>query len=210
MNDLVKGIVYKMKHCNYIGSTYERLIDRQWRHNADCFNPKSPIHNIELYKHLRKNKMQPEIQLLGSYFVSKKCLRYIEQEYILKYDSINNGLNCKAAYRSKADEKKYAIQYRKTHRKKQNNYNKTYYKDNKALVLLQQKEYVKKNKDRVSKKKREYYYANKDKWKTDEMKAKRKARASKRVKCPICNVEMSNGSLRRHKKRKHVHLIIQI
>ena len=206
MNDLVKGIVYKIKDCNYIGSTFEQLKQRKWRHNADCFNPKARGCNIPLYKYLRKHKILIELEVLGYYFVSKTVLRYVEQQYILKYNSINNGLNCVAAYQSETDKNKYAKEYRNRPDRKKitKKVNKKYNKENKQRIKIQQKEYRQKNHNELAIKNNIYYQQNKEKWNTDEVKAKRKIRTSKRVKCPICNVEISKASLRRHKKRVHI------
>ena len=206
MNDLVIGIVYKFKNCNYIGSTFKTLKQRKWRHNTDCYNPQAKGHNYSVYKYLRKNKIPPQMKILGYYFVSKKGLRYIEQQYILKYNSIENGLNCVAAYRSDTDKKKYAKEYRnRPDRKKiSKKVNREHYQKNKEKRKIHQIEYRKKNKEKIAIQKNQYYQKNKKKWTTDEVKAKRSIRAKRRVKCPICNIEISNSSLRRHKKRLHI------
>lgn len=206
MNDLVIGIVYKLKNCNYIGSTYEGLTARQIRHNTDCYKPQAKGYNIPLYKYLRKNKIPPQMKILGYYFVSKKGLRYIEQQYILKYNSIENGLNCVAAYRSDTDKKKYAKEYRNRPDRKKitKKVNRAYTQANKERLKIQQIKYKNKNKEKISIQKNQYYEKNKEKWTNDEVKAKRSIRAKRRVKCPICNIEISNSALRRHKKRLHI------
>lgn len=138
--------IYKIKDINYIGST-KNIKERTYRHRSNINNKKSSTYNLLLYQFCREKNKKIELEILGVY--KKKCsirLRsLVEQYYINKYDSINNGYNCNQAFCSN----KQRLEYDKK-------YYKNYYSKNKYKILEYNKKYYEKyypkNKNRINQK----------------------------------------------------------
>lgn len=141
----LKGYIYKVVNriTNeiYIGSTELSLIQRFRRHKA-CSNK-----NSKLYKNMKLHgKDNFYIELIEEiYKDNDKCLKEIEAEYIIKFDTINNGLNCnlpngKISFEDKKNyHKEYMRQYLLTPKgqelkKKNNELNKIRYHLNKINI----------------------------------------------------------------------------
>jgi len=122
--------IYKLKGVNYIGST-NNLVDRQRIHNKRCYKDKK---DLKLYNHLRANNIKIEIILLAVYNrkCSNKIKKLVEQYWINKYDSNNNGLNVYRAFRSKKQKKEQQRlgqeKFRKNHKNKIKKYKAAYKK----------------------------------------------------------------------------------
>ena len=114
MEDLCKVIIYRMEDVNYIGSTKTTLKQRASSHRADCFNPNYKEYNYPIYKHIRNNMLGIRVIPIKELFVGKTACRMVEQYYIDKYDSINNGLN---TYRSYTTSLELREQQRKSEKK---------------------------------------------------------------------------------------------
>ena len=112
MKDLHKVIIYRMEDVNYIGCTKQLLKRRAKAHRCSCFNPNHRQYNIPLYKHIRDNMLGIKLIPIKYLFVGNIARKMVEQYYIDKYDSINNGLNDVRAYTTRAQRKK---QLRKTY-----------------------------------------------------------------------------------------------
>jgi len=95
-----------------------------------------------------------------------------EQEYIEQYSELLN--KCRA-YNSKEYYKEYNKEYKKE-----------YYNKNKEKRKEKDKERYQKNKEEISKKAKEYY----------------KKKLKEKVKCDLCNAEVSKQNLKRHQKFK--------
>ena len=202
-------IIYKIRHCNYIGST-TNLRQRKWRHNT-CLNyEKNPNHNLKLYKYLRANNIKIELIQLEIYHhkCSKKLQTLVEQYWINKFDSVNNGLNSINAFSSKEQTKEKRKKQRKVYREK-----------NKEKLSKYKKEYTEKNRDEINKKGRIYYqetkeerhkyqkkYREKNKEKIKERFNKNKKKYNKnrniKVECCICKRMITKCNLKRHQKTK--------
>jgi len=134
--------IYKIKNCNYIGSTND-IKNRTNSHKSCCYDKKLKGYNFLVYQYIREKKLNIQLEILGVY--KKKCSnkikRLVEQYYINKYDSVYNGFNMINAF---------------TNNKK---YHKDYWKKNKEL----NKKYYEKNKEKRKKRKKEYYEKNKEK-----------------------------------------------
>ncbi len=120
--------IYKLKGVNYIGST-NNLVDRQRIHNKRCYKDKK---DLKLYNHLRANNIKIEIILLAVYNrkCSNKIKKLVEQYWINKYDSNNNGLNIYRAFRSKKQKKEQQRLGQEKFRKNHKNKIKKYFKKN--------------------------------------------------------------------------------
>lgn len=202
-------IIYKIRHCNYIGST-ANLRQRKWMHNRCRNNEKTPNYNLKLYKHLRANNIEIELIQLETYYCkcSKKIQTLVEQYWINKFDSVNNGLNTINAFSTKEQSKEKQKQQRKVYRKK-----------NKEKLSQYKKEYTEKNRDEINKKGRIYYqetkeerhkyqkeYREKNKEKIKERFNKNKKKYNKnrniKVECCICKRMVTKCNLKRHQKTK--------
>jgi len=130
--------IYKLKGVNYIGST-NNLVDRQRIHNKRCYKDKK---DLKLYNHLRANNIKIEIILLAVYNrkCSNKIKKLVEQYWINKYDSNNNGLNVYRAFRSKKQKKEQQRLGQEKFRKNQ-----------KTKLLKIQKKYREKYKEKIKK-----------------------------------------------------------
>jgi hypothetical protein len=173
--------IYRIEGCNYIGSTLD-LNDRRANHIRHCFNPNHKSYNIKLYKFIRDNNI--EIKLISIFRrnenFSYRCMLFVEQLYIEKYNSINNGLNMRNAY---TNQKKYGKEYRLKNNREE--YFKKFYSNpiNLEKKRLQAKLHmrgirsIKKNRDEMNRKNRII------------------------IICDICGNPNSKSSISRHKKR---------
>lgn len=133
--------IYKIVGINYIGSTND-IKNRVIEHCYNCYNEKSKRYNLLVYQYIREKEKDIKLEILGVY--KRKCgfkiQRLIEQYYINKYDSVNNGLN---TYNAFTNRKRYLKKYcekNKEHKKKYNKqYFKKYYKDNKKKINKKKK-----------------------------------------------------------------------
>jgi len=175
--------IYKIKDINYIGSTND-IKKRTIEHKNNCYNENCKNHNLLVYKHIREKNIKIELEILGVY--KRKCNNKIkllvEQFYINKYNSINDGLN---TYNAFTNRKKYVKKhyqenkedfkkYREENKEYYKEYNKKYYEDNNEYY----KEYYKK-----------YYEDTKQKFKI-------------KINCPKCNSLITKHNLKQHQKSK--------
>ena len=95
--------------------------------------------------------------------------------------------------------------YYQENKDKINDYKRDYYEKNREQLLASHKKYYEKNRDKLSEKMKDYYEENKDKINVRKKKyyEENKDKINERVKCDICDLELSKKSLLRHKKRKH-------
>jgi len=202
-------IIYKIRHCNYIGST-SNMVKRKSKHKQ-CLNKKyMHNYNLPIYKYLREHDIKIELIPLAVYNrkCSKKIRNVVEQYWINKFDSIENGLNTiksfttkeqtkekqkqqRKEYREKNKEKlkKYKKEYRKKNKDELNRKNKIYYEETKEERLEYQKEYRKKNKELI----KEKMNKNKKKYNKNRM---------VKIECPICKCLTTKSNLKRHQKSK--------
>ena len=193
-------IIYKMESCNYVGSTERGLNHRLLSHRKHCRYSTDTRHNLKIYKHIRENSLS--IKLIPLFTYNKQCSfkiqRLVEQYYIDKHDSIENGLNTNRAFtnrkkysraRYQKDNKRikeYMKEYRKTHHHKykyNKEYCKTYYLQNKNKLCRRQGVYYKKNIKKDKEYKKKYYLKNKE-----------------IIKCNICNSLINKYNIKNHYK----------
>lgn len=199
-----------MKGINYIGST-NNIKTRTRLHNVACYNTNSRGYNFSIYKHIREKKINIELEILGVYKreCTKRIKLLVEQFYINKYNSVNNGLNKNNAF---GLDKKKLKQHWKTYRQKNlekvKEKDRNYYYNNKEKCNKRNKEYREKNKDMIKKKYKIYREKNKEKIKIYREKYyqinKEKIKQKKKIKinCPICNALIRKDTLKRHQKRQ--------
>jgi len=125
----------------------------------------------------------------------------VEQFYINKYDSVNNGFNIINAF---TNQKKYYEKNKDKILKK----NKKYREENKDKIKNYHIEYSKKYYQENKKKKKNYYEENKDKIKNYHIEycAKNKEQMSKKrkvkINCCLCGSLISKYQIKRHQRSK--------
>ena len=199
-----------MKNINYIGST-NNIKTRTRLHNVACYNTNSNAYNFSIYKHIREIDEKIELEILGVYKreCTKRIKLLVEQFYINKYNSVNNGLNNNNAF---GKDKKKLKQHWKTYRQKNlekiKEKDRKYYHNNKEKIKQKNKVWRKKNKDIIKNKCKIYRENNKEKikiYKKDyytKNKEKIKQKNSIKINCPICNALIRKDTLKRHQRRE--------
>ena len=117
MENLKPYTIYKMKGINYIGSTYD-LRARQNNHNSKCFGK---CQNQKVYQHIRQNYLKIELVPLVEIFVGDTARKMIEQVFIDKHDSIENGYNTIMAYQTSSGFKLHKNGYYEKNKARKNN-----------------------------------------------------------------------------------------
>jgi len=121
-----------MKGINYVGST-NNIKGRTKCHKSSCYNKNSKKYNLLVYQYIREKEMKIELEILFCYKknCSKKITFLIEQFYINKFNSFNNGFNSRNAFLSKKKRKKYNEEYKEIRKKK--------YEKNKNIISQKNK-----------------------------------------------------------------------
>ena len=162
--------IYKMKGINYIGSCGDIKLRTQ-QHKTKCYKENSRAYNYLVYQYIREKQIDIELEILGVY--KKECSYRIkllvEQFYINKYNSVNNGLNTINAFRTEKNKKKYGIEWRKKNRNYLLKQKKIYYENNKKKHSQTCKIYYENNKDKIKQKTREWCINNREKQKDIEL-----------------------------------------
>jgi hypothetical protein len=202
-------IIYKIRHCNYIGST-ENIKQRKWRHITSCRIKNNPNHNNSVYKHLRENNIKIELIPLAIY--RKKCSyrirTLVEQYWINKFNSIDNGYNTNKSFSSKKDTKekqrKQSKIYRETNKEQCSKYKKEYHKKNRDEILRKGKIYYQNNIEEKRKYHKEYRKKNKEAIKKKFLKGKDKYNKNRMVKlqCINCGFMTAKSNMKRHLRSK--------
>jgi len=197
--------IYKMKGINYIGSCGDIKLRTQ-QHKTKCYKENSRAYNYLVYQYIREKQIDIELEILGVY--KKECSYRIkllvEQFYINKYNSVNNGLNTINAFRTEKNKKKYGIEWRKKNRNYLLKQKKIYYENNKKKHSQTCKIYYENNKDKIKQKTREWCINNREKRNKSSRKSyqKNKYKRSIKINCPKCDSLIRKDSLKTHQKSK--------
>ena len=173
------GKIYKLccKDINvkeiYVGSTCNELKVRKYQHKSHCNNDKSKKYNINVYKFIRENGGFENWDIV----------------IIEKYKECNDKLELHQRER-------YYLELLGATLNSQipNRSQKEWHEDNKE----HKKQYREYNKDKIKEKDKDYYQKNKE-----HKKEYYKEYNKEKVKCNICNKEMTKNSLTRHKRTIH-------
>jgi len=175
----------------YIGSTFNQLRHRWQQHKkgyTKYLNEKNSC--VSIYPYFEKfgieNFKIMKIKQYKCYREHNKDSRHLhayEQLWINKTRCVNKISAFSIPIVAK--------EYKKGYRKK-------YQEENKEKILEQNKEYRKANKEKILEQNKEYRKANKEK-----INKYNKEKKKERVKCDICDKDLTRGSLTRHKKRFH-------
>jgi len=186
MTDYSKNIIYtiRSKDSIYVGSTLN-FTSRKNQHKSNIYNENVKEYNFKLYKTIRENNGDWDMQPYSKFPCKDIVEQTIEEERIrilLKADMnsrcCGTGLN-----RNELGEKEY---------------DKQYYVKNKDKYSERYKQYYTNNKDKLSEYRKQYNTDNRDKINEHQ---------KQKVKCE-CGCIVSRGNLSKHRKtKKHLKLM---
>ena len=197
--------IYKIKDVNYIGST-TNVKRRTTNHKKNVIDKKGVAYNYLIYQYIREKQKNIKLEILAVYKrkCSYKIRLLVEQYWINKYDSVNNGLNTINTFRTEKGKKKYSKEWRLK--------NRDYLLKQKRLDYIKNKEHYNKmgrlwsknNRDKI----KGYYDKrmknplNREKANESSRKSyqKNKHKRSVKINCPKCNCLISSGALRVHQR----------
>mgnify|MGYP003122057104 FL=1 len=203
--DFSKTVIYTIRSGDsiYVGST-TNYVNRKSSHKGNIYNENVKHYNLKLYKTIRENNGEWDMQPYSKYPCNDIVEQTIEEERIrrelnadLNMISCGTGLN-RNELGEKEYDKQYSKQYRTENKDKLLEYQKQHYTDNKDKLLEHMKQYRTDNKNKISEYKRQYAIINKDKI---------AEKTKQKVTCE-CGCIIRKGDLSRHKKtKKHLKLM---
>ena len=211
VNRYAKGMIYKLccKDANiteiYVGSTVNKH-RRKAHHKSSSNNPNNKLYNIYVYQFIRDNGgfENWDLVILEEYSAENKNeLVWKEREWIEQLKPVLNSISRPIVTTEECRENK-KIYYennkekvRETQKKwyeenseQRREYHKKWYEENSEKVRESKKIYRENNREKLIERDRKYRENNKEKMK-------------ERVKCDICNKDLTRGSLTKHKKNIH-------
>ena len=203
--------IYRIKGTNYIGSTKD-IHHRRNQHQTTSFNPNDRCYNYPVYKYIRlSNINEIELEILDWKKCDKHNALLLENEYIKKYDSIENGQNNQLAYLSREEKIKRARVYYKKNKDEINSKKKIKWTCPICLSKINNDGKARHNKrihfTNPPTETREEYVERKKKRK-EEQEAKQKEnkkksnalRKNKKSQCERCDKILAYGTLQQHYK----------
>ena len=121
--------IYRISHkdfceVNYNGST-DDLDRRKIHHKSVCLNEKNGQYNLKLYQFIRNNNIDfDELDFTVLKQTKMNQPQRLEQWYINKFNSKDNGLNTYNAYLSPKQKQEYYNQNKEKRQKQMKEYNK--------------------------------------------------------------------------------------
>ena len=212
MPDYSKSIIYTIRSRDsvYVGSTID-FRSRKNQHKGCIYNENSAKYNVKLYKTIRGNNHEWDMQPYSQYPCNSKMELSIEEERVrqlLKADmnTISCGTGC-------STQKERCKQYYEQHKDYLNEKNKQYNEEHKDELKQYQKQYYEQNKDKIGEQMKQYNDKNKDKkreydkqyreQRKDELREKRK----QKVTCE-CGCIVTRYDLAQHRRsKKHINLM---
>jgi len=166
MPDYNKCVIYTIRSGEglYVGSSCN-FVKRKHKHNSDLNNKNSKNHNLKLYRVIRENDGNWDMQPHSQYPCNSKMEMAIEEERIRK--ELKADLNMISCFQSKDErlenQKDYYINNKDEIAVTQKNYRinnkyeiadkqKNYYKNNKEKLIDKRKNYIIKNKEKLTEK----------------------------------------------------------
>jgi len=180
--------IYKIVGINYIGST-NNIKRRCRKHKSSCWNENGIDYNYLVYQYIREKNIKIELEILFCYKdnCSNRIQRLVEQFYINKYDSVNNGLNSQSAFGF--DEKKYQKKYREERKEYHKKYSKKYREENKEKIKKYKKKWRQENKEKILEQQKKYREKYREKYKV-------------KINCCLCDSLVRKSDIKRHQRSK--------
>ena len=193
MADYSKSIIYTIRSKDnlYVGSTVN-FRSRKNSHKNCIYNENSLKYNINLYKTIRENDGEWDMQPYSKFSCNSKLELTIEEEKVRQL--LKADLNSKSCGTGCSTKKEYMKQLYEQNKDEIKERHKQYYEQNKDEIKQYQEQYREQNKDEA----KQYYQRNKDK-----INEKNK----QKVTCE-CGCIVRKGNISIHlKSKKHLKLI---
>ena len=154
MPDYSKSIIYTIRSRDnvYVGSTID-FRSRKKGHKGNLYNENLKDYNYKLYKTIRANECEWDMQPYSKYPCNSKLELTIEEERVrqlLKADM--NSQSCGTGCSTK---KEYMKQYHEENKNEFNEKQKQYYEEHKNEISEKRKQYREKKKDEINEKRRQ-------------------------------------------------------
>ena len=210
INRYTKGMIYKLccKDANiteiYVGSTVNKH-RRKAHHKSACNNPNSMAYNLYVYQFIRENGgfENWDLVILEEYPAdNKNDLVWKEREWV---ELLKPSLNSQRPITTLDEYHENQKKYREENPEKVRESKKKYYEKNKEKVNERKKIYYENNPEKLSERNKKYRENNPEKYRESQKKYRENNREkiNERVKCDICDKDLSKSSLSRHKKTFH-------
>ena len=144
----------------YVGSSCN-FVQRKYQHKSVLNNKNSKNYNLKLYRVIRENDSQWDMQPYLQFPCKTKIEMSIEEERVRK--ELKADLNSQSCFRTEEEYLKNQKDYYFNNRDKICDQKKDYYINNKDKISDKHKNYYKNNKDEISDQRKDYYKNNKDK-----------------------------------------------
>ena len=164
--DYSKGLIYTIKTNDglYVGSTCDFNI-RKSKHKSKIFNENCNQYNLKLYKNIRENGGEWNMEILHLFPCENK--RELEKEEDRVMLELNANLNGQRAHITEEERKNnkniYSKLYNEKNKDKISEYKKLFNEKNKDKISEQRKLYCEKNRAEINAKQKLYYQKNKQK-----------------------------------------------
>jgi len=197
MPDYSKSIIYTIRSRDnvYVGSTID-FRSRKNQHKGCIYNENSAKYNGKIYKTIRGNNHEWDMQPYSQYPCNSKMELTIEEERVRQHLKADlNSQSCGTGLIGKED---YQKQYRAQHKDKAKQYRDEYYKGNKDKLNEYQKQYNDQHKDELKQYHEQYREEHKDKIREQK---------KQKITC-VCGCVILKRCLTQHyKSKKHINLM---
>ena len=200
MADYSKGIIYTIRSKDniYVGSTLN-FRSRKNKHKSSLYNENGKEYNIKLYKTIRANECEWDMQPYSKYPCKDILELTIEEERVRQL--LKADMNSQSCGRGGLTPKEYQKQYNDQHKDKIEKYKKQWYEENKNEISEQNKQRYEEHKDEINEKNKQYHKEHKN-----EIREKKR----QKVTCECGCVVAKGGIARHHKSKKHIDLIAKL
>jgi hypothetical protein len=197
MPNYSKGIIYTIRSKDnvYVGSTID-FRSRKYSHKSNMYNENGKEYNFNIYKTIRANECEWDMQPYSIFPCNSKIELTIEEERIRRL--LKADMNTRMCGSECSTKKQYYKQYNDQHKDEIKKYKKQYYEEHKDEKKEYDKQYHKEHKDELNKKHKQYHKEHKD-----ELNKKKK----QKVTCE-CGCIVAKGYLSQHRKtKKHINFM---
>jgi hypothetical protein len=149
--------IYRHHETNYIGKT-KNIQKRELIHNSVLNNENSNRYNLKLYEKCRELGIT-YIKLIIIKRTKMTIPKKLEQWYINKFDSINNGGNTINSYITPEQKQ----EYHQKHKQKINETSRQYNQKHKERLQKKKQQYHIENKQKINERSRQWHNDNKTK-----------------------------------------------
>jgi len=197
MPDYSKSVIYtiRSRHNIYVGSTID-FRSRKKQHKSSLTNENSKSYNIKLYKTIRQNAGEWDMQPHSIFPCGSKLELSIEEERVRQLLTADMNSNSCGTGLTNSD---YDKQYREQYKDKYTEYKKQYREQHRGETREKWKQYYDQNKDKYTKKNKQY---------REQHKEELREKGRQKVTCE-CGCDVAKYNLSRHRKSPKHHLLME-